>query len=383
MVTAAVGCSSPYLGAGRLYLARGNLPMAVEVFDYGLAKDASDSELRDELILAEQTYQRELRSDIDRLTGAERYLLALHRLLLLEESARRASALQLPTEEPRDVEAEQRRLAPKAVAQLQRALDERAARGTTVQADLATCQQLAALSQDAEVARNCERLLAHLKHVLTATVADGSSRAAAGVLDDVAAEISRRKPELLEIVPAEAERENGVLRLYVGEPEVDESDFVLVQRDAYHTWVPKRGPRGQQLTEVVTVEPSAEEVARAERAGKPKPSPRKVTKKVWQQVHAEYRHYRAYREVRIPYRVVIEDLRSRTLIAVQSGIAELASESRYFEYEGPKEAQKPTPQGSAPGRARAARLPSRNELGQEILRALPARIVKELLERLG
>ena len=67
----AVGCTSPYLTTGRAYHQRGNLPVAIEYFDAGLADEPANEEMRDAMIVAEQTYQWQLRDEIDRLKEGE------------------------------------------------------------------------------------------------------------------------------------------------------------------------------------------------------------------------------------------------------------------------------------------------------------------------
>ena len=61
-----MGCASPYLTTRRAYHQRGNLPVAIEYFDSGLADEPANEEMRDALIVAEQT-QWQLRGGIDRL----------------------------------------------------------------------------------------------------------------------------------------------------------------------------------------------------------------------------------------------------------------------------------------------------------------------------
>ncbi|HIA00873.1 MAG TPA: hypothetical protein EYN66_03035, partial [Myxococcales bacterium] len=121
-------CGTSHLAIGQSYLQRGNLPVAVEYFDAGLVEDAKNEELRDAMIMAEQSYQWQLRDDIDRLKDAGAYLLALARLTGLIERGHRLKTLRLPGEEPESLSQELRKITKKATKQLSIDLDKRAGR---------------------------------------------------------------------------------------------------------------------------------------------------------------------------------------------------------------------------------------------------------------
>ncbi|MBI5508582.1 MAG: hypothetical protein HY903_07500 [Deltaproteobacteria bacterium] len=371
-------CTSPYLKTGETYLARGLLPIAIEVLDQGSVAEPGNAEIRDALILAEQTHQYQLRQEVSRLNDSGQGSRALERLVLLEESARRATEAKRPTEDPAAIEAERNKLTKTTIDTLQRSLDERVGRGLDVKADLVACRQLLAMVEDdPALARLCDRLRARFKLVV-AVSADGD---AARLLAPITAEVTRRHPELFEIVPLEAKRHNAVLRLSLQAAVVDEQDFLMTGRQAFHTFVPKTGKGGGQLEEEVTVPPTDDEINAAKRKGQPPPGPKKVKKKVWEEVKGEVQDFTARRAVSVPYQVVIESLVSDTIAVELAGAHAASDVSRYHEYFGDPRAKSTHGRDTPNGRRNARPLAARVTLQDRVQSELPQLIVNAILER--
>ena len=383
LLTVATGCGSAHLATAKRYEARGNLPLAIEILDAGVTHSPGDAELKDALILVSQTYQRQLGQDVERLVENSRPVLALRRLILWEELARRASQIPIPTEDPSDLENRRRTLARQAIEQLGQSLDERAGRGHDVKADLATCRQLLALlGDDPSVANSCDRIRRRFKLVVILSDAAPGGSKATDLFQPITATIAHKNPELLEVVDRSAGRHNASLQLFVGDPELVDTGWVMVDRDAFHDWVPKRTKKGKQVEETVVVQPTKKEIEETKKKKKPAPKPKKKSKKVYEPVAGEFRHFRSVRTVSLSYRVVIEDLRDHEVPIVISGHHRVTSESRYHEYSGDGRGRELRKVDTPYGRRKAAPLASARDLTTRVLREVPETIVKSLLERI-
>jgi hypothetical protein len=376
------GCGSPYLVASRPYVEQGSSALAVEVLARGLADDPKNPELKEALVAAEQRHQYELRDELDRLVGSERYLAALARLVVLEDSARHLAPLGVPGEDPAALGRERADLEKRALTSLQVEQDSRTDRNADVRNDVNACYQLLAmLEKDDAVARQCERLRSRFRLSVVLEPAPASTPLAGGILAGIDGETRRRHPRLFEVVDRAANSNNGVLRVFVGAPRTSETGFVQVGRDAFHTWVAKVDKKGKQLEEEVTEQPSKDEIEKAKKDGKPAPKAKKVKKKVWEEVRGEVRRYKNARVVRVPVRVVVESLTDDTL-AFELEREQLAtSASEYHEYTGDPRARAEHQPKTPEGRASAPALKGEAELVSTALASLPTEIVATILEK--
>jgi len=374
-------CGSPYLRAGRAYVAEGRDPIAVEVLAAGLARTPDDDEIRRDLAIALQSVDFQLRDDVDHLVDSGRYTLALGRLLQLEENARHAGTLGLPAEDPGGFGAERRELTLRAVRQMERAMDIRSGRGRAVKTDLVACRRLTALAPDAGVRQTCQRLRRQLGRVVVLTPGREASTVTRAVLVDLTTELQRRNPELLEVVPPAAGRHDARLVVTLREPRQMDSGWVQVHREAYHTWIPKLDRRGRQVEALAVEQPSRADVDEARQKGQPPPEPRESMEKVWEHVRGEYRHYRTVRSVAIPYEVTLEDLRNDTQLLVHAGTGRAHSESRYVEYRGHPRARDAERAGGTPARDDARPLSAWSALVQQAQRSIVVGIADEVLAR--
>jgi hypothetical protein len=250
-----------------------------------------------------------------------------------------------------------------------------------VKSDLATCRQLLALQKNAEsIQRTCDRLRSGFKLVAVLEPRPGSAPEATAVQPAVRQLLIDRNPELLELVDESSGTHNAKMELYVGQPQPHDTGWVMVGRDAYHTWVPKRDKKGRQIQETVVEQPSKKEIEEAKRDKKPRPKPKKKKKKVYELVEGEYRVYRASRSVRIPYAVVIEDLRRKTIPVWFGGTVEERSTSAYYDFSGNKKARK-SPPVPAEGRGRAPRLLDMRVLQARARAKVPRQVVDTTLGR--
>jgi hypothetical protein len=375
------GCGSAHLEAGRRCLKAGNLQVAVELLDQGVSVEPGNQELRQLAIMTRQIYQHGLRQEVDRLVGSGRYLLALGRLVELEELSRRAEQISMPGDLPADVERERSEVAARAVEMLGRALDRRSSRGIPVKADLAVCRQLLALAEnDQSVQRTCDRLRSRFKLLAVLEEAPGTTPGTRELFPQIDRLLREKNPELIELTDAASGRHTAVMSFWVGPPVVDEAPWRLKKRDAFFRWVPKLDRNGRQIVETVVVPPTARQIADAKENQRPPPPPKEVRKKVWERIFGEFRVFHSRRSVGLPYRVIIRDLRSQTLAVVFSGMVRSSSESSYYEYSGDPRGETPAPVPYR-GRTSAPALLSRRALAERALAELPRRVVSTTLKR--
>ncbi len=375
------GCGSAHLKAGKKCLEAGNLPLAVEYFDQGVGAEPGNTEMRKLGLVARQIYEHALRQEIDRLVRSKRFLLALGRLVELEEIARRAEKLSMPADLVPEVERERAGVARQAVEQLGRVMEERGGRGIAVKADLATCRQLLALVEnDSSVKRTCDRLRVRFQLLALLEGAPGTLAATKDLFPGIKKLLVEKNPELIEIVEKASGRHTALMQLWVGEPVVRGVPFRMTRREAFHRWIPKKDRRGRQIEEIVVIQPTAEEYANAQKVGLPPPEPKKVKKKVWELISGEFKVFTAERSVSLPYRVTIQDLRGRTLAAAFSGEVRAHSESKYYEYSGDPRGEDRAPVRCR-GRGCAPVLLSASELAFRALAQIPGRVVSTTLER--
>jgi hypothetical protein len=376
------GCTSAHLEAGRDTLARGNLPVAIELLDRGVGAEPKDTELRDAAILTRQNHARGLRQDIDRLVRSKRYLMAVGRLLVLEDLARRAQALNMPGEQTPDLERERRAVVTEAVTQLGRKLDERSGRGLALKADLEACRQLLALLEDDRaVTRACDRLRTRFKLVATLELVAGSAPGAQTVLAELPKLVRARNPELLELLDSDGDGRNARLSLWVGSSQQGQTGWVEVKREALHRWVPKLNQKGRQVEQTVIVQPSQKAIKQAAKQGRPRPKPKRVRRKVFEPVSGEVRVQRATRWVRVPFALTIEAQRTASLVVAIQGMAEARSVSAYYELDGdPRSLKKPPTK--IRGRENAPALATHRALNESALAKIPGLLVDPMLERI-
>jgi hypothetical protein len=375
---AAAGCGSAHLEAGRASLAAGNLPVAVEVLDQGVAAEPGNQELRELAILARQVYAHELRREIDRLVRSGRFLLALGRLLELEELARRAEQISMPGDIVPDVERERHGVATKAIRQLDQALDKRSGRGVSLKVDLAACRQVLALTGNNQaIQRTCDRLRGRFRLLAVLDEAAGSRPGTRKLFPEIGRVLEEKNPELIELTDESSGRHNARMLLWVGEPVVSEKPWLMKKRNAFHRWMPRKDRKGRQITETVLVRKSK---ARKKKKRRRKPGTRKVRKKVWDQVSGEFRVYESSRQVNLPYRITILNLRDQTVATTFNGEVTVHSKSSYYEYSGDPRGEKSPPVPDR-GRGNAPALLSFNELTRRALAELPGRVVTSTLKR--
>ena len=382
-VLLAVGCASPYLTTGRAYHQRGNLPVAIEYFDSGLADEPANEEMRDALIVAEQTYQWQLRDEIDRLKEGGSYLLAVARLYELLERAHRMTKIQLPTELPSDIERELAGITRQATEQLAADLDQRAGRGQILVSDLQACRQIQALEvQDNAINRRCEQLLNQLKLVASGVVASDSHPLGHQILDAIQKNVMAQNPELIGFTAPNATNRNAQLVVKVGPYYQRETGWYLKERDAYHTWVEKLDKRGRPIKRKVTTPPDPKKVEKAKKEGKEPPKAKTEYKQVWVQVRGDYRFYESARRIYFPFQVTLVDLRDDTQVVAFEGLSHSESISRYYTYEGHPRGRKTVSGRGGQGKHTARPLTNVGNLVQQAASKIPGQVSTAILKRI-
>lgn len=378
-----VGCGSAYLKTGRAYHQRGNLPLAIEYYDRGLQKEPANEEMRDELIVAEQTYQWQLRDQVDRLKEGGSYLMAVATLYELLERTKRMTDLKLPTELPQDIEVELKKVTAKATTQLAEDLDQRSGRSKALVSDLQACRQLQALEiEDDFIDRRCTKLLAQLKLVASTVVAADSHPLGHQVLNRISQNIITQNPVLIGFAQATAADHNAKMVLKVGPYYASDTGWYLAERDAYHIWVHKLDKKGKPITRQITTPPDPKKVEKAKKDGKEPPKAKTETKYVWIQVRGDYQFYESARTLYMPYQVTLIDLRDNTKVVAFEGMTSDKSVSKYYKYKGHPRARKNISNRGSRGKHTAVPVASPASLAQRAANKIATPVAKAVLKRI-
>lgn len=378
-----VGCGSLYLKTGRAYHQRGNLPVAIEYYDQGLLKEPANEEMRDELIVADQTYQWQLRDQVDRLKEGDSYLMAVATLYELLERTKRMTALKLPTELPQDIESELRQITGKATTQLSEDLDQRSGRSQVLVSDLQACRQIQALElEDDFINRRCTKLLAQLKLVASAVVAADSHPLGRQVVNQMSQNIIAQNPVLIGFAQANAADHNAKMVVKVGPYYSLDTGWYLSKRDAYHTWVHKLDKKGRPITRQITTPPDPKEVKKAEKDGNEAPEAKIETKHVWIQVRGDYHFYEYTRTLYMPYQVTLIDLRDNTQVVAFEGLTSGKSVSKYYNYAGHPRGRKNIRNRGSRGKHNAVPVASPVSLAQQAANKIATPVANAVLKRI-
>ena len=372
-------CSYSAANTAQLYMGRGQTALAWEYWRTAVTESPANDSVRAGALVAHALQSHELSQEIGELTDAKRPLRALGLVITLEEAAAVGQKLNLSGDAPAVFMSQRHTLAQSAMDSMQQDLDARLARGLPQVRDLTACDTLHGLAtDDADVARMCERLLGTFRHVAVLRGAPGSHPATAAVLARAAESIVTEHARLLGVA-ALPDTQNALLEVYVGTPETRGTDWVQDKRDAYHTAVARLDDKGRTITETHVVEPTAQEVAAAAKNKQPAPAPRREVKTVYDQVAGEYRFFRMDRQIAVPFRATLTDLRSNTVVAAVADVLHLNTESRYHTYSGdPRARHHPEPAG-ATQRESAPALRSEQQLVEDAMRTIPSTMSKALV----
>lgn len=370
-----------HLTMGKTYQARNNFPLAVEYFDAGLSQNPDNEELKDAFIIAEQNYQWRLRQQIDRLVEAKSFLQATQQLVELKERGIRMKALTLPGEDPIALESEFEALKQKAIAQLQKDLDQRGNRSFIMTSDLRACKQLMALeTDDPLITRRCSQIVNKLKLIAAIKVHPDSYPEGYKLPDSLGALIRNANPELLEIVPTQSPNKNAEITVYFGAPQVNDTGWYISKQDSYHQWVEQLDKRGRPMTRVLTIPPTPAEIKAAKDAGREVPKAKTVRKKLWVEVQGNYMFFSSDRTIRVPYRLTITDLRNQTTRLELDGLSSSKSSSTYYTYRGDQRARKEV--NGIEGRHAARPLASVSKLTRQVRHDVSKTLTQKLLQTL-
>jgi len=376
------GCGMGHLATGQTYVQRGNLPVAVEYFDAGLVKSPNDEELRDAMIVAEQTYHWQLRDEIDRLKDAGAYLLALSKLTELIERGHRLKSIRLPGEELSSLDQERTQATREARKHLANDLDKRAGRSQVLPSDLRACRQLQTLGQaDAMVDRRCAQLQKRLQISASIQVLAGAHPNTNAVSQLIEQKVLAKNPELIQFVAATSDQRNAVMKIYLESPQQNDTGWYLTKRDAYHTWVEKLDRKGRPIKRTITIPPSAQAIANAKKQKKEPPKAKQVSKQVYIQVKGEYRYYAKVRSISIPYRLTIEDLRKNETVIAFEGTVRQESKSQYHEYQGHPRATNGNSHPGGRGKHTAVQLQSPSDLAGKVIDKISSQVAASILKR--
>lgn len=381
MLLALAGCGAGPETLGRDYLARNNPAIAAEYFDAGLSGGSSDEELRSDYALASLDHERRLQDRIDWLKNSKQHHRALGSLVALYESLSRAKSLERRDAIPAQLGKEWTAIVSAAASELLQQVENASGRSFN-KSDLAMLRTAKALLPDDEaMRRSYERLLERYKHYL-AVVAHPASRIPGGnIAAAVARGIAAAKPELLEPVASGAPKHNADLVLYMEAPDFEDTGWTLLERRAFHKWVPRLDREGNPIVHEFKVPPTKEEVDLALAAKLPPPGPRIVKKMVFDQVAGELRQYQRELRVEVDFDARLRDLVRNSFPVAVGGTVESSFSARYFEYEGHPRA-KEFPPGMREGRPPESSMPSRQALTGRALEQIPGRITPVILGRI-
>ena len=376
----AVACQHAPIDTAKVYGARGLDVLAIEYLLMGLAEEPDNIMLREEASVMLERARWQLEDELTRLSperspGA---VIAKWRALqdLTELSVRYGFA-------GAEIEAErvqrESRVRDTIRNSTQESLDKRLSRGAPKVADLRLCREVASIDSETmeSLTRTCNRISDELMTVADIQLAgDHASRLSqerlAGMLGTKRLELFRLARELSG-VPA-----NAIWKIAPSATEIDEQDWFVKKRLPVRQWVERRDAEGRLVKRTVTEYPTTEEIKAAEEQGLPAPKPTKVEKQVWDEVSGEYFFYQKYREVRVPYRAELVNLRTSRTIYGHHGVSRVDSTRDYFQFSGDPRARVREYETVPEGRRMVLSLESRESLISRAIGQMETQVVDEL-----
>ena len=381
LVLALAGCASGPQTLGRDYLARNNPAIAAEYFAAGLRGGSTDEELRSDYALASLDHERRFRDRIDWLKASNQHHRALGSLVALYESLSCAKALDRRDAAPAELGKEWAAIASTAASELLQQVENASGRSFN-KSDLEMLRTAKALlPDDEEMRRAYQRLLERYKHYLAVVVDPGSRIPGGNIAAAVARGIAAANPELLEPVASGSPKHNADLVLYVEAPDFEDTGWTLLDRRAFHKWIPRLDKKGNPIVHEFKVAPTQAEVDLARAAKQPPPGPRIVRKQVFDQVTGEVRQYQRALRVEVGFDARLRDLVRHSFPVAVGGTVESTFSAHYFEYQGHPRA-KEFPPGMQEGRPRESSMPSRQDLTGRALAQIPGRITPVILRQI-
>lgn len=370
---ALAGCASGPQTLGRDYVARNNPTIAAEYFDAGLREGLSDEELRSDYALASQDHERRLQDRIEWLKSSNQHHRALGSLVALYESLSCAKALDRRDAAPAELGKEWAAIASTAASELLQQVENASGRSFN-KGDLEMLRTAKALLPDDEGMRRAyQRLVERYKHYLAVVVDPGSRIPGGNIAAAVARGIAAANPELLEPVASGSPKHNADLVLYLEAPDFEDTGWTLLDRRAFHKWIPRLDKDGNPIVHVVQVPPTPAEVDMARAAKQPPPGPRSVRKQVFDQVTGEVRQYQRELRVEVGFDARVRDLVRNSVPVAVGGTVEASFSARYFEYQGHPRA-KEFPPGMQEGKPAESSMPNPQDLTGRALAQIPGRI---------
>jgi hypothetical protein len=264
-----------------------------------------------------------------------------------------------------------------AVDEIGQILDQRLERGNSVWSDVELCRKGAALSRRDDMMKRCARLSEKFRYYIS-VAAPRTSRTPGEMLQKVERLLYDRHTDRVQLVGDNHPKHNAVLEFHVASPELTEEPWHLVERSSHRTWVPVRDKKGRHVTRTITIQPTPEAIAAAKKAKKPRPEPKEIEKKVWQQVEAELRRFKQSRSVHISWSAGLRDLRDQRMVSGTAARAAAHAESSYAECSGDRRAC-PT-LAIVFGQQSAEEMPSPDQLARKAAGNLPKQVLDWILE---
>jgi len=353
--------------------------LAIEYFALAIKKDPKDSKTFARYIVSTLFLEKQLRDRVEKFVTANMAYKAIGELLVLKDIQALGKSVGREDVSLDEIDKELEKLWPVAVSQIRDEVDSRAAVRPLGAGDLLILRSLIAIDpKDKNARETYERLLKHFKYVARLSFSRLSKVTKQEILEAIHAEMASRNPELVELSSSET---NSQVLVYIGEPLMTDTGWRLIQREAFHTWVPMVNPRTkEQIFEIERRCPTDQEIETARKAGKPPPQCVEIRKPCFELVQGELFFYQRRLSVIVPWSVELQHLGKNEVRTVISGEATNSAMSQYFEYRGDPRAKR-YPSGWPEGKNNAQPLPSLSQVAEGAIHSIPSSIVQYLLDR--
>ena len=379
VVAGAAACQHAPIDTAKVYSARGLDVLAAEYLLVALADDPDDPVLREEASVLFERARWQLDDELTRLSPERSPGAMIGKWRALQDLTLLSVKNGFSGTES-EVERYQRESKARSAIRngTQELLDQRLSRGAPKVADLRLCREVASLDSETKVlTRTCDRISDELMTVAEIRLVGGNASRLSP--ERLAGLVAAKRLELFRLAnDASGVPANAVLKVASLRSEVDEQDWFVKKRLPVRKWVERRDAEGRLVKLTVTQYPTKEEIKAAEEQGLPPPKPTKVEKQVWDEVSGEYFFFQKYREVRIPYRAELVNLRTSRTLYGHHGVSRVNSTRDYFQFSGDPRARVRDYETVPEGRRMVLSLESRESLVSRAIGQLETQVVDEL-----
>ena len=381
-VISLAACQHSHHETAQLYSARGLDTLAVEYLLLGLAENPEDMALREEASVLLERARWQLEDELSRVSHREAPGAVIGKWRSLQDLVQLSAAYGfVNAEAERERSMEEKRARAKVRVAVEERLDGRLSRGVPQVADLRLCREVASLdSESGSLSRTCDRMSKELMVIAALELAGASAPRLS--TERLTSEIRSKRLELFLLeLDSQGALANAHLKVMALAPVVDEQDWFISRRLPVRKWVERRDAEGRLVKRQVTQTPSPEEIQAAKEQGLPPPKASTTEKQVWDEVSGEYFFYERYRELRLPYRVELVNLRNSRTIYGHHGVSKVDSSRSYFQFSGDPRARERDFETVPEGLRATQNLESRDSLVSRAIVEMERAVASELARK--